>query len=136
MASFSQVKMSDFLGRDVRLVSKNLAALLLSYRFPQSALSGLSATLGAVYTGEFAGDVLSVSVTPLSVVARPSFYIPSYTLVNAGLNYDRDRYQVRLYIDNLFDKRDYIQYGGARYSDQGLFSGESRLVRLSATVKL
>jgi len=135
MASFSQIKMNDFHGRDVRFVSKNLAALLLSYRMRKGAFFGFSATLGAVYTGEFAGDIPTIELTPFAVPAQPSFYIPSYTLVNAGLSYERDGYPVRLYIDNLPDKKDYIQYGGGRYGEQGLLSGEARLVRLSATVK-
>jgi len=135
VGSFSQVKMSDQWGRDVRFVSKNLAALLLSYRIHEGTLSGLSATLGAVYTGEFAGDVPSLVLTPLGHVVQPSFYIPSYTLVNAGLGYDWGRYQVRLYVDNLADKKNYIQTGGARYGFEGLFSGAGRLFKLSATVK-
>jgi len=135
VASFSQVKMSDQYGRDIRFVSKNLAAALLSYRVHEGALSGLSATLGAVYTGEFAGEVPSLDLTPLGVVVQPSFYIPSYTLVNAGLGYDWGRYQVRLYVDNLADKKNYIQTGGARFGSEGLFSGAGRLFKVQATVK-
>jgi len=135
MASFSQIKMSDQYGRDVRFVSKNLAAGLLSYRVHEGPLSGLSATIGAIYTGKFAGEVPSLDLTPLNVVVQPSFYIPSYTLINAGLGYDWSRYQVRLYVDNLADKKNYIQTGGARFGSEGLFSGAGRLVKLSATVK-
>jgi len=38
-------------------------------------------------------------------------------------------------VDNLADKKNFIQTGGARFGSEGLFSGAGRLFKLQATVK-
>jgi len=133
LASFSQMKMRDPMGRNVRFVSDKSAAAMLNYRFPEGTiLKGLAANVGVVYNDEYAGDLPSVSVTPLGIVAQPSFFIPSQTLWKAGASYSWSRYLVRVYVDNVAGKKDYVQQGGSRFN---VFTAPGRLVRVSATVK-
>ena len=58
-----------------------------------------------------------------------------FSAYNLGESYGWDRYQVRLYIDNLADDKDYIQQAGARISGPGLATATGRNIRFSATVK-
>jgi len=133
LASFSQLKMRDPMGRHVRFVSDKSAAAMLNYRFPEgSILKGLAANVGVTYNDEYAGDLPSDSVTPLGVVAQPSFFIPSQTLWKAGASYSWSRYLLRVYVDNIAGKKDYVQQGGSRFN---VFTAPGRLVRVSATVK-
>jgi len=133
LASYSQLKMRDPMGRHVRFVSDKSAAAMLNYRFPEgSVLKGLAANVGVVYNDEYAGDNPSVSVTPLGVVAQPSFFVPSQTLWKAGASYSWNRYLIRVYVDNVVGKKDYVQQGGSRFN---VFTAPGRLVRVSATVK-
>jgi len=134
MGSLTHIKMRDSFGRHVRFVSERLASLLLSYRF-EGALEGLNLSLGTIYTGEHAGDKPAVDFTPLGVLTQPSYFIPSYTMVNAGISYSWSHYQVRLFVDNVADKKDFIYQGGARFAQEGLFTMPGRNFRLQATLK-
>jgi len=81
---------------------------MLNYRFPEGTiLKGLAANVGVVYNDEYAGDLPSISVTPLGVIAQPSLFIPSETLWKAGASYSWSRYLVRVYVDNVAGKKDY-----------------------------
>jgi iron complex outermembrane receptor protein len=135
IASISQLKLRDALDRRVRSVADNLASILLNYRFLDGALKGLSINAGASYTGERAGDATATNFTPLNVPTQISFYIPSYTVYNAGASYSWDRYQIRLYVDNLTNDKDYVQQAGARISGPGLATATGMNVRFSATLK-
>jgi len=133
--SVSSLKMRDSLGRQIRSIADHLAAAMLNYRFSDGPLKGLSLTAGANYMSERAGDVPSPNFTPLGVVTQTSFYGPSMMLWNASASYSWDRYQIRLMVDNLTDKKNYFSGVGSRYSQAGISSATGRNFRLAATVK-
>jgi len=83
---------------------------------------------------ERAGDLPSPNFTPLGVVTQTSFFVPSVTLWNASASYSWDRYQIRLMVDNLADKKNYFSGAGSRYSQAGISSATGRNFRLAATV--
>lgn len=77
IATYSQLKMRDALGK-VRGVADNNAALLLSYRVKDGDAKVLTLNFGMTYSGKRPGDT-PINVTPLNVVAKTSFYLkPSY----------------------------------------------------------
>jgi len=133
--SVSSLKMRDSLGRQIRSIADHLAAAMLNYRFSDGPLKGLSLTTGANYMSERAGDLPSPNFTPLGVVTQTSFFVPSATLWNASVSYNWDRYQVRLMVDNLADKKNYFSGAGSRYSQAGISSATGRNFRLAVTVK-
>ncbi|HEY0946848.1 MAG TPA: TonB-dependent receptor plug domain-containing protein [Opitutaceae bacterium] len=135
MASVSKLKLRDALGRRVRSVADDLAAVMLNYRFTEGSLKGLGLTASAVYTGERAGDATATNFTPLNVPTKISFFIPSYTIYNVGVSYAWDRYALRLYVDNVLDDKDYVQQAGARISSPGLATATGRNIRFSATLR-
>ncbi|BET69451.1 TonB-dependent siderophore receptor [Opitutales bacterium ASA1] len=130
--SVSLLKLRDSLGRPIRAVADELAAVMFSYRFGEGALHGLALNAGAVYTSERPGDATPINFTSLNVVTKQSFFIPSYTLYNIGASYGWDRYNVRLYLDNVTDKKDFVYLAGSRVAT-GTAPGIN--ARLSLTVK-
>jgi len=135
MASVTNLKMRDARGRSVRAVADHLAAVMLSYRFQDGALKGLSFTLGASYASERAGDIPTPDFTPLGVPTQTSFFVPSHTLWSGGASYQWGRYGLRLIVDNLTDKKNYFSGAGARFSQPGLAAATGRNIRAAITVK-
>jgi len=135
LGSFTNLKMRDSLGRHVRSISDSLGAALVNYHFNDGTLKGLSVHAGFSYVGEMAGDTPGADFTPLGVVTQPSLYIPSQTTWNAGASYTWSRYQLRLMVDNLTDKKDYVTGSGGRFSQSGIATATGRNIRLAATVK-
>jgi len=135
IATYSRLRLRDSLGRPVRAVADDNAALLLNYRFNAGAGQGLALTLGASYTGRRAGDT-PVNFTPLGVPGQVSFFLkPSYVTVLGAAYRWGERYVFRLNLDNVFDDAGYIQQAGARVSGTGISTAPGRNVKLSATVK-
>jgi len=134
VGTYSYLHMRDALGRHVRGVADNLAALLLNYRFDQGDLKGLSAAFGVTYTGRRAGDVPSINYTALRVVTQVSFYLkPQYT-TTLSLRYNwKDKVIYRLNIDNLLDQRGYISVAGGRVSGTGLTTQTGTNIKFSTT---
>jgi len=135
LGSFTRLKMRDSLGRHVRSISDSLGAALVNYHFNEGTLKGLSVYAGFSYVGEMAADTPGVDFTPLGVVTQNSVYISSETTWNAGASYTWSRYQLRLMVDNLTDKKDYVTGSGGRFSQSGIATATGRNVRLAATVK-
>jgi len=135
LGSFTNLKMRDSLGRHVRSISDSLGAALVNYHFNEGALKGLSVYAGFSYVGEMAADSPGVDFTPLGVVTQNSIYIPSQTTWNAGASYAWSRYHLRLTVDNLTDKKDYVTGSGGRFSQSGIRTATGRNIRLAATVK-
>lgn len=136
VATYSHLRMRDSLGRRVRAVADNNAALLLNYRFSTGELKNLSLNGGVNYTGKRAGDTPAVSFTPLRVVAQPSFYLKPNYAITLGASYAwGDRYVFRLNIDNPLNEKDYILVAGGRVSGTGLTTAPGTNVKFSTTIK-
>ncbi|MBD4689478.1 TonB-dependent siderophore receptor [Xanthomonas citri pv. citri] len=94
------------IGKPLTAVSRNAAALWADYRFPNRIKVGL----GARFTGSNYGDLN----------AAPG-KVPSFTVFDAMIGYDIDRWTFALNVRNLTDKT-YIgncdQYGNCYYGDE------------------
>jgi len=137
VATYSRLKMRDSLGRMVRGVADNNAALLLNYRFSGAAKArGLAVYLGVTYSGRRAGDVPDGNFTQLGVVKKVSFYLKPQYLTTLGASYRvNDQLGFRLVIDNVFNDADYISVAGGRITGTGLTTQPGLNVRLSTTVQ-
>jgi iron complex outermembrane receptor protein len=127
--------MRDNLGRKVRAVADNNAALLLNYRFLEGDLKNLSLNLGVTYTGRRAGDT-PINFTPLGVVGQVSFFLkPSYnTTIGASYRW-HEKYFFRLNIDNPLDDKGYIVIAGGRVSGTGITTAPGTNVKFSTTLE-
>lgn len=132
IASFSQLKMRDALGRHVRAVADHNAALLLNYRFRAGRLDGLSLNVGVSYNGRRAGDS-PINYTPLNVVGQTSFFVPSYYVTSFGASYRWRDFLFRLNVDNFFDDQGYLQQAGGRVSGTGITTAPGINVKASTT---
>ncbi|MBL9202150.1 MAG: TonB-dependent receptor, partial [Opitutaceae bacterium] len=135
VATYSQLKMRDALGRKVRGVADQNAALLLNYRFKDGDAKGLALNFGVTYSGRRAGDT-PINYTPLNVVAKTSFFLkPSYG-TTAGASYRwQEKYLLRLHVDNVFDDNGYIVVAGGRVSGTGITTAPGINVKFSTTVE-
>jgi iron complex outermembrane receptor protein len=135
VATWSKLHMRDSLGRRVRGVADDSAALLLNYRLPPGRLHGLSLTLGASWTGRRAGDV-PIPFTPLGVVGKTSFFLRPHLATTFGASWKwSDRVLLRLNIDNLLDEDDVFVVAGGRVSGTGITMQPGRNVKLSTTLR-
>ncbi|UIJ72134.1 TonB-dependent siderophore receptor [Aurantimonas sp. HBX-1] len=85
-----------------------------------SMFDGLGAGLGVRYVGSSYGDDAN------------SFKVPSATVVDAVLSYERDNYEVSVNASNLFDKEYVASCGNA---DFYCFYGEGRRITGKATIR-
>ncbi|HWL15338.1 MAG TPA: TonB-dependent receptor [Opitutus sp.] len=130
IATFSQLRMRDNLGRRVRAVADRNSALLLNYRLRD----GLAFHAGVNYSGARAGDT-PINFTPLNVVGRTSFFLRSYYITTAGLTWRWNaRSLFRLNVDNVLDDGGYLQQAGSRVSGTGLSTAPGLNVKLTTTV--
>ncbi|BET66687.1 hypothetical protein ASA1KI_16050 [Opitutales bacterium ASA1] len=135
VATWSRLHMRDSLGRRVRGVADESAALLLNYRLPHERLRALSLTFGASWTGRRAGDV-PVPFTPLGVVGRTSFFLQPHLATTFGASWKwSDRVLLRLNVDNLLDEDDVFVVAGGRVSGTGITMQPGRNVKLSTTLR-
>ena len=104
IGSLTGMKYRDGFGRRVRNVPDSLANLLLNYHFFDGTLKGLNAFAGVVHEGQVAGETVA-GFTSLGIPELPGYYVPSWTVVNAGAGYGWDRYRINLNLDNLLDKK-------------------------------
>ncbi|NER31840.1 MAG: TonB-dependent siderophore receptor, partial [Symploca sp. SIO1C4] len=112
---------ADIVGNRLFGVPKHSASLWTTYEIQSGDLEGLGFGLGFNFVGERQGDLAN------------SFEVDSYFLTNAAVFYRRNRWQVRLNIENLFDV-DFIKGVGdvrVRFIDPG----DPFTVRASVSVK-
>lgn len=79
----------------------NLANLWISYRIP----SGVAKGLGFGFGGNYASENKIINT-----VSQGVFYLPSYTVLNASVSYDRAKFRVALKLNNLTDKQYFTGY--------------------------
>jgi iron complex outermembrane receptor protein len=89
----------------------------LKYTLIQGPLSGVGAGLGVSHYTKQAGDL------------ENTFFLPSYTLLDANLTYTRGPLQLQLNLDNLSDEK----YATGSYNDLYVLPGRPRRARVSAT---
>ncbi len=133
IATYSHLKMRDSLGRHVRGVADNNAALLLNYRFTDGPAKGLTVNAGVNYTGRRAGDT-PINFTPLGVVGRTSFFLKPMYSTTLGASYRlNEKYFLRLIVDNVLDDKGYIAVAGGRVSGTGITTAPGINVKFSTT---
>lgn len=134
VATYSKLNMRDSLGRPVRAVADNLAALLLNYRFPNGGAQGLSLNAGVTYTGRRAGDT-PINFTPAGVVGKTSFFLKPMYATTVGATYRwNEKYLFRLVVDNPLNDKDYIAIAGGRVAGTGITTAPGTNIRFSTTV--
>jgi iron complex outermembrane receptor protein len=119
----------------VRSSADRSAAMLARYAFNEGSLDGLSLSLGFEHVGRRAGDNSSGftgASTPGNLIPnQPSFFLPAYTLLNAGIGYSTKQWAVQLNINNVTDKK-YIVSSLLR---QWVWAGTERNGQLTVTYK-
>jgi len=121
VATYAHLHMRDALGRMVRAVADDNAALLLNYRFSPDTIKGLSLAFGVTYSGKRAGDTPDGNFTALGIVKQVSFYLKPQYNTTLGATYKfNDNVTFRLNIDNILDDKDYVSVAGGRISGTGL----------------
>jgi iron complex outermembrane receptor protein len=104
IATCSQLRQRDSLGRRVRGVADRTASLLLNYRLTSVHAEGLSVHAGLKYSGRRAGDIPDGNFTQLGVVKQVSFYLKPHTVTTLGFAYRwSPQLLTRLTIDNVLD---------------------------------
>lgn len=78
---------------------QSLANLWISYKLPVETIDGL----GIGFGGNYADETLIYNQY-VSTGARETFKLPSYTVLNASLFYDKPKYRVSLKVNNLTDE--------------------------------
>lgn len=106
MASLSFLRQRDSLGRPVRAVAGQTAALLLNYLFTTGPLHELSAFVGASCVGRRSGEAVTPDFGPLGAINQPSFYLRPLTLVSFGIKYPWTKHlTLELKVDNAFSEK-------------------------------
>jgi iron complex outermembrane recepter protein len=111
VTSYTTQKLRDPFGRRPRNIADRTAALLLSYHFHEGSLKDLALFGGFTRQGKTAGETVS-GFTALGVTEMPGYYIPSFTIFNAGASYHWKNYSFNLTVDNLFDQKGFWQAAG------------------------
>lgn len=81
--------------------AKYLANWWISYRLPQGRMKGL----GLGFGGNYASDNMVINNATVG-----QFTLPAYTLLNASVFYDQEKFRVGLKVDNLSNQKYWIGY--------------------------
>lgn len=81
--------------------SPYLGNFYVSYRLPESAIKGLGLGFGGNYASKN---------KIINSVNQGTFELPSYTVLNSNVFYDRAKYRFGLSVNNLTDKHYYTGY--------------------------
>lgn len=114
VASATVQKLRDPWGRKQRNIPDQLDNLLLDYRFTTGLLKNLNVFAGIVHEGKVAGETIT-GFTPLGVPELPGYYLPDYTICNAGAGYVWRNMRYNLNVNNVFDTHAWWQ-GSSRAS--------------------
>jgi iron complex outermembrane receptor protein len=112
---------TDIVGNRLLGIPQHSASLWTTYEIQTGDFQGLGFGLGFNFVGERQGDLAN------------SFQVDSYFLTNAAVFYQRNNWQVRLNVDNLFDV-DYIESVG-RDRTRFIYPGDPLTVRASVSVE-
>jgi iron complex outermembrane receptor protein len=112
VASYTSQKLRDAFGRRPRNIADQTAGLLVHYSYRTGRLKGLGVFGGLTRQGDTAGETPASSATPLGVIQQVGFYLPAFTIYNAGASYAWDQYTVNLTVDNVFNHKGFWQAAG------------------------
>jgi iron complex outermembrane receptor protein len=104
IASYTEMRLRDPLGRRLRNVPDHLSNLLLNYHFTEGLLKNLNVFAGANHQGNVSGESIS-AVSALGVPEQPSFYVNAFTVLNVGAGYGYGRYHFNLNVDNALNQK-------------------------------
>ncbi|HVW20168.1 MAG TPA: TonB-dependent receptor plug domain-containing protein [Opitutaceae bacterium] len=104
VASHTELRLRDDFGRRLRNVPDSASALLLRYAPPALRAHEAAVFGGLIRTGDEAGETVT-GFTPLGVPEQPGYYLPAWTVVNAGASYRAGRWRFDLEVENLLDAR-------------------------------
>ncbi|GAA4807977.1 TonB-dependent receptor [Olivibacter ginsenosidimutans] len=79
----------------------HMANWWMNYRIPSGTLKNIGFGFGGNYAGE----------NEIGVYQEHDYRLPSFTVLNASLSYDKRRYSITCKLDNLTDKRYWIGWG-------------------------
>ena len=131
---------TNFTNRDpnnipFRGTAERSAAAWARYEFQDSAVKGLSVSLGTNWTDKRAGDSASgltaASTSTVIIPNQPTFFLPARSLVDLSAGYSRGAWTYQANIDNLFDKK----YLLASLSRNAVYAGPGINFRASATYR-
>jgi iron complex outermembrane receptor protein len=83
---------------------QNLANFWISYRLPSTTIDGLGLGFGGNYASESAIYNSNTFDANGDVNGSEKFVLPSYTVLNASLFYDKPKYRIALKANNLTDE--------------------------------
>lgn len=110
------------IGQRTANVPKHMINLWTKYIVPSGPLEGFGANAGIRYQGKQSGGLVDVFDPDLA------FDLPSFTIVDAGLSYERAGFRLHANVANLFDKRYFPASTGRDY----VMPGMPRTYRLTA----
>lgn len=100
-------------------VPETFGSLWLDYTVQQGTFQGFGVGAGVRFVGESYADPAN------------TLKVPSYTVADAGIHYERDNWRVALNVSNLFDE----VHVGSCSSSNACFYGDRRRATLSASYK-
>ncbi len=134
VASYTDMRLRDALGRMIRGVADHFGAFLIDYRFTSGPMNNLALNLGISASGKRAGDAPSAGFTALGVVEQVSFYLPNSYYATIGASYRVNPHvYIRANIDNPLDDKDFVAVSGGRISNTGLAFATGLNAKLSVT---
>jgi len=90
--------------RPVTAGPQNLANFWISYKLPVATIDGLGIGFGGNYASESAIYNNNTFDADGNVSGTDKFVLPSYTVLNASLFYDKPQYRIALKVNNLTDE--------------------------------
>lgn len=112
-------------GAPLRNVPKESLSVWSKYTFASGALKGLAASIGGSYYSRQQGKAVSAPTPDPTDIE--SFYLPSYSVVDANLAYQWNKARLALTLNNLLDEKYFI----GSYSENYVLPGTPRSVRLT-----
>ncbi len=107
-------------------MAKNAATLWSRYDWK----NGFGLGLGVTYTGQREG------LLPTTANDLKPLNLPAYTVVDAGLYYQRGIYSLNLKFGNIFNKKYFESSGGGSQGRVQIQPGQPRYATLTARITL
>ena len=117
-ATITKSKNESEIGRQKPNAPLHQGSFWTKYSISRGKLAGLGFGLGANFVSDRLGSIVAVVATPQA--------IPAYTLVNAALYYQVQKFKIQLNANNLADKTHWV--GG--YDRLRMFPGQPRNILL------
>ena len=135
IVSYANQRLRDAFGRRQRNVPDETANLLLNYHFqlhgPANTMNKANVFLGVIHEGDFAGEAIA-GFTSAGVPQQPGYFVPAYTVINAGGSYGIGKYQFNLNVDNALNN--HFWYGAQGRNSLIAYPGLN--VRFTVTIHL